>query len=419
MPGSRRSASTRAPAPTQEGAPPTFTAAAAAILPAKVWVQTIDGEIKGLDSEMTALLLRNEAMRLEYTKGIGRVDSKPLQLPKQVTPEMLQLLLEYCQFHRAIGRSDKERKLFDEKFIKLDTNRLCELTSAADSLELKQLVELTSKALAKMIEGKSPEEIRETFHLPDDLTEEEKLEPVKNWQDDRRIRLLNRLYAKKRKALAEQKAKLRQAQSCQAGQLEPLEGAEAAQLDGPLALLPALPSAASPADDRSVEELLSFIGGPDQSAKSKAKSKKKKKNKRKGSDGADGINLMADDSIDVHHSQQPAHADVGGQPAEDMRASQPAALHRSSNSDLAVLDDGEVDFMDEDEDEDEDDLEDMDAFDPGLATTWHGAGGEALSGPPLGPLHLRITTLTSLSQFRPKLPATKAAAEPDAGVQSF
>ena len=94
--------------------------------------------------------------------------------------------------------------------------------------------------------------------------QEEKLEPVKNWQDDRRIRLLNRLYAKKRKALAEQKAKLRQAQSCQAGQLEPLEGAEAAQLDGPLALLPALPSAASPADDRSVEELLSFIGGPDQ-----------------------------------------------------------------------------------------------------------------------------------------------------------
>ena len=65
----------------------------------------------------------------------------------------------------------QERKLFDEKFIKLDTNRLCELTSAADSLELKQLVELTSKALARMIEGKSPEEIRETFHLPDDLTE--------------------------------------------------------------------------------------------------------------------------------------------------------------------------------------------------------------------------------------------------------
>ena len=36
---------------------------------------------------------------------------------------------------------------------------------------MKALVDLTSRALARMIEGKTPEEIRETFHLPDDLTE--------------------------------------------------------------------------------------------------------------------------------------------------------------------------------------------------------------------------------------------------------
>ena len=35
---------------------------------------------------------------------------------------------------------------------------------------MKPLVDLTSRALARMIEGKTPEEIRETFHLPDDLT---------------------------------------------------------------------------------------------------------------------------------------------------------------------------------------------------------------------------------------------------------
>jgi hypothetical protein len=35
---------------------------------------------------------------------------------------------------------------------------------------MKSLVDLTSRALARMIEGKTPEEIRETFHLPDDLT---------------------------------------------------------------------------------------------------------------------------------------------------------------------------------------------------------------------------------------------------------
>ena len=53
----------------------------------------------------------------------------------------------------------------------MDTKRLCELTSAADGLQLKPLVDLTSRALARIIEGKTPEEIREIFHLPDDLTE--------------------------------------------------------------------------------------------------------------------------------------------------------------------------------------------------------------------------------------------------------
>ena len=45
-------------------------------------------------------------------------------------------------------------------------------------------------------------QIRAQFQLPDDLTEEEKLEPVRNFGDDPKIRLLNRLYDKKRKARA-------------------------------------------------------------------------------------------------------------------------------------------------------------------------------------------------------------------------
>lgn len=61
--------------------------------------------------------------------------------------------------------------MFDEKFIRMDSNKLCELASAAYSLQLKPLVDLTSRALARIFEGKTPEEIRETFHLPDDLTE--------------------------------------------------------------------------------------------------------------------------------------------------------------------------------------------------------------------------------------------------------
>ena len=57
----------------------------------------------------------------------------------QVTAEVLQLLLTYCRYHRVPGHSDKERKAFDEKFIRLDTRRLCELTSAADRWLKQQL----------------------------------------------------------------------------------------------------------------------------------------------------------------------------------------------------------------------------------------------------------------------------------------
>ncbi|XP_038682027.1 SKP1-like protein 21 isoform X2 [Tripterygium wilfordii] len=153
-------------------------------------------------------------------------------------------------FHQVPGRSNKERKSFDEKFIRMDTKRLCELTSAADSLQLKPLVDLTSRALARIIEGKTPEEIREIFHLPDDLTEEEKLEPLKNTTDDPRIRLLNRLYAKKRKELKER---------------EKLKNAGIGE---------------EHVDDRSVDDLLSFINGD--SKMTKASKNKKKNRRRKG-----------------------------------------------------------------------------------------------------------------------------------------
>ncbi|XP_010508091.1 PREDICTED: SKP1-like protein 20 isoform X3 [Camelina sativa] len=143
------------------------------------------------------------------------------------------------------GRSNKEQKTYDERFIRMDTKRLCELTSAADSLQLKPLVDLTSRALARIIEGKTPEEIREIFHLPDDLTEEEKLEPLKNTMDDPRIRLLNRLYAKKRKELKER---------------ERLKNVEVEEH----------------VDERSVDDLLSFINSRDPKVVKKKKKKKKK-----------------------------------------------------------------------------------------------------------------------------------------------
>ncbi|THG18699.1 hypothetical protein TEA_022508 [Camellia sinensis var. sinensis] len=134
-----------------------------------IWVQTADGSIQQVEEEVAMFcpMICREVLQT----GMGSSKNYAISLPQRVNPAVLGLILDYCRFHQLPGRSNKERKTFDEKFVRLDTKKLCELTSAADSLQLRPLVDLTSRALARMIEGKTPEEIRETFNLPDDLTE--------------------------------------------------------------------------------------------------------------------------------------------------------------------------------------------------------------------------------------------------------
>ncbi|KMZ67279.1 SKP1-like protein 21 [Zostera marina] len=229
-----------------------------------IWLQTVDGSIQQVEEEVAMFCPMICRERLQTSMGSSK--NYAISLPERVNPAVLSLILDYCRFHQVQGRSNKERKTFDEKFIKIETKRLCELTSAADNLQLKPLVDLTSRALARKIEGKTPEEIRETFHLPDDLTEEEKLEPLRNTTDDPRIRLLNRLYARKRKELKERQK-----------------------------LKDTLDVEEEKVDDRSVDDLLSFINGNDSDLKEGVKgrpnaegsshceltTKNKKKNKRR------------------------------------------------------------------------------------------------------------------------------------------
>ncbi|XP_029148552.1 SKP1-like protein 21 isoform X2 [Arachis hypogaea] len=210
-----------------------------------IWLKTVDGSIQQVEQDVAMFcpMIFQEILKT----GMGSSKTYAISLPQRVNPSILGLILDYCRFHQVPGHSNKERKTFDEKFIRMDTKKLCELTSAADSLQLKPLVDLTSRALARIIEGKTPEEIRETFHLPDDLTEEEKLEPLRNVTDDPRIRLLNRLYARKRKELKEKK------------KLKNVDIEE------------------EPKDERSVDDLLSFIND----IKEMSANKNKKKNRRR------------------------------------------------------------------------------------------------------------------------------------------
>ncbi|KAI3861852.1 hypothetical protein MKX03_001708 [Papaver bracteatum] len=167
-----------------------------------IWLQTCDGSIQKVEAEvaMGIPFICKEV----FQNSLGSTKKCAISLPERVNNmDTLSLILDYCRFHQVPGRSDKEHKSFDELFIRMDTDRLCDLASAAYSLQLKPLIDITCGALARVIEDKTPEEVREIFQLPDDLTEEEKLDPVRFNVDDPRIRLLNRLYARKRKELKE------------------------------------------------------------------------------------------------------------------------------------------------------------------------------------------------------------------------
>jgi len=213
-----------------------------------IWLQCFDGSIQQVEEEVAMFcpMICREIVK----NGTGSSKNHAIVLPERVSPASLSLILDYCRFHQVPGRSNKERKSFDEKFVRIDTEKLCKLASAALGLQLRPLVDLTCGALARIIGGKTPDEVRDIFHLPDDLTEEEKLEPLKNINDDPTIRLLNRLYAKKRKELQERQ-KLKDVQTQEEQK-----------------------------DERSLDELLCFINGDGDSRGGKA-AKNKRKNKRR------------------------------------------------------------------------------------------------------------------------------------------
>ncbi|KAK1364372.1 Ubiquitin-protein ligase [Heracleum sosnowskyi] len=296
-----------------------------------IWLQTSDGTVQEVEQ---AVALLCPYIYHEKRTGVGSSKNNPISLSPRVKPTSLSLIFDYCRFHRVPGRSNKERKTFDENFLRKDTSDLCELVNAAHYLQLRPLYEKICQAIARKIEDESPEEIRRLFNFPDDLTEEEKLEPWKNAPDDSRIRLLNRLYAKKQKELKEVET------------MKKLEAEVEAQ---------------DHQDNRSVDDLVLFING-DGDCKGRRASKKKRKirNKKEGRKNAPSNRpfsnepYLLNDVIENHDkaNHHDLHCDLDSNTSD---ASYHSVRSRSSLSDtfylLNTLDDS-FNFEDEFDDGD-------------------------------------------------------------------
>ncbi|KRX77813.1 S-phase kinase-associated protein 1 [Trichinella sp. T6] len=73
------------------------------------------------------------------------------------------------------GREEEEEEMseWDSEFLDVDQSTLLDIILAANYLEIKSLLDIACLAVAKMMKGKSAEEIRRTFNIKNDFTPEE------------------------------------------------------------------------------------------------------------------------------------------------------------------------------------------------------------------------------------------------------
>ncbi|KAL6289662.1 hypothetical protein ACE6H2_007172 [Prunus campanulata] len=103
-----------------------------------------------------------------------------------VTSIILAKVIEYCKKHHeedVDGENKEDIKNWDAGFVKVDQSILFDLILAANYLNIKSLLDLTCQTVADMINGKTPEVIRETFNIKNDFTpkEEEEIRKENQW----------------------------------------------------------------------------------------------------------------------------------------------------------------------------------------------------------------------------------------------
>ncbi|XP_059653958.1 SKP1-like protein 1 [Cornus florida] len=117
----------------------------------------------------------------EFLKNlIEDFDHGDHKFPLPVDSETLAKVMEYCKKNAETPNSgdknavDDELKNFDADFIKnIDLDTIYDLVQVAKYLVIRGLLDLTGQALADILKGKTPEEIRRTFNIKNDFIPEE------------------------------------------------------------------------------------------------------------------------------------------------------------------------------------------------------------------------------------------------------
>ena len=107
-----------------------------------------------------------------------------------VNGAILKKVIQWATFHKDDPPFTKEERTddicsWDKNFLKVDQGTLFELILAANYLDIKGMLDVTTKTVANMIKGKTPDEIRKLFNIRDksDIIqkEEEQVRKENKW----------------------------------------------------------------------------------------------------------------------------------------------------------------------------------------------------------------------------------------------
>lgn len=147
----------------------------------KICLQSCDGELYEIDNDVVSMcatvknMLKGKSAFRNSLGGQFSIDGSYVILKKEgrvlasltknteeeaivalpdVKSSTLEKVIEYCKYHNGTT-TEREKKTWDGEFVQVKQSILCELASASYYLDIKPLVNLTSRAIATQISASS------------------------------------------------------------------------------------------------------------------------------------------------------------------------------------------------------------------------------------------------------------------------
>ncbi|XP_002132464.2 S-phase kinase-associated protein 1-like [Drosophila pseudoobscura] len=130
-------------------------------------LESSDGEVFVVDVKVVNF---SKVLRTMLQSSWLVDDGKPVVL-SNITGAILRMVLDWIQYHQddpqgtEAAEKSSELQEWDANFVNVDQDTLFKLIMAAYFLKIKGLVDVTCKAVANSIKGKTTAELREMFNL--------------------------------------------------------------------------------------------------------------------------------------------------------------------------------------------------------------------------------------------------------------